>query len=586
MIGVWPRGATPRPAITAGGCLAGLAGLTALSMTWASDDGGAFIEVIRVVTYLGVFVAVVLASGPGRARPWLKGIALGVTLVCVLAVASRLEPTLLPASATAESIQQPQAQMSYPLGYWNAVAACAAIAVALLAWLTAAGTTNWGRAVAAGLMPVPFLVLYLTSARAGVVALLVGVGTLVALAPRRLTILGGLGLGVLGGAVLVTRAATSPDFKAAADTPAAQQEGHVLLGLTLMVVAVVGVLRLLSDSRLQGARLSMQPSPNARRAAIAAAAVTAVVVLVALAPWSFLRDFAAPPQSLTTGSQFASSDLASAAGNGRFQYWEAALDAFASSPLTGIGAGGYEGWWGEHASLRLFVLDAHSLFLETLAELGPLGLLLIVGFLGLAVLAAVRARAEPARRSERAAALAVLVIGTLIAAQDWMWEQPAVFGPVVIAAALLTGPALGPLATDGRSRFGIGVGTLLVGWVAILAAASSLATEAKLRDSDDAVDRDDLAEAVEDAREARALQPWASAPYLQIAQIEQLRGDLPAAQRALDEAIARAPDDWQVWFVAASLDSSTGDAEGLLESTAQTNRLRPDVPFADDSGGS
>lgn len=586
IVGVWPRGLIPRPAITAGGCLAGLAGLTALSMAWASDDGRAFTEVIRVLTYLGVFVAVVLASGSGRGRPWLLGLAWGLTLISVLALASRLEPGLFPMSDTAASIRQPQAQMSYPLGYWNAVAACATMAIALLAWLTAAGKTRWGRSIAAGLMPIPFLDLFLTSSRAGAAALLIGVVILVAIGPRRLTIVGGLSLGVLGAAVLVTRAATSPALQAVEVTPAGRREGDILLALTVVVLAVVAGLRFLSDSRLQGARLSVRPSRRTGVAAIAVAVVAVAVVLVAIRPLSLIANFTAPPQALRTGSELPASGLASSAGYGRFQYWEAAVNAFAGKPLTGIGAGGYEAWWGEHASLRLFVLDAHSLFLEMLGELGLIGLALIVGFLAIAALSAVRGRRDPAGRPERAAALAVLAIGTAIAAQDWMWEQAAVFGSVIVAAAVVTGPALGPLSARGPSRFGVGVGTLLVAWVALVAAAAGLATQMKLRDSDDAVDRGDLAGAVQDAREARALQPWASAPYLQIAQIEQLQGDLPAAEQALTEAIARAPDAWQVWFVAASLDSATGDLEGLVEATAQTNRLRPDVPFADEPGGS
>ena len=73
------------------------------------------------------------------------------------------------------------------------------------------------------------------------------------------------------------------------------------------------------------------------------------------------------------------SHLLSANGSGRWQFWESAVDAFQATPLLGHGAGSYEAWWAEHGSLAVFVRDAHSLYLETLAELGVLGFLLLVG---------------------------------------------------------------------------------------------------------------------------------------------------------------------------------------------------------------
>lgn len=586
IVGVWPRAPVPRPALTAGACLAGLAGLTALSMTWASDDGRAFTEIVRVLTYLGLFVAVVLASGSGRPRPWLLGLAFGLTMVAALALGSRLEPSILPTSEVAETIREPEALASFPLGYWNAVAACAAMAIVLLGWLAASARSRWTRSIAAGLIPIPALDIFLTSSRGGLAALAAGVVVMVAIGPRRLTVAGGLGLGMLGAAVLVTRAATSPSFLAGADTAAARQEGHILLALTVLTVAVVAVLRLLSDSRLQGARLAARPSRGARRAAVAVAAVAAILAIIAASPAEWLSGFAAPSQAPSGGAELATSRLASSTGNGRFQYWEAGLSAFASRPLTGIGAGGYEAWWGEHGSLPATVRDAHSLFVETLAELGPLGLLLILAFLAIVAVTAIRTHRGGTDRAALGAALAVVAVGGVAAAQDWMWEIPAVFGPVIVGAALLTGPAFNPRAAGGRSRFGVGVATLLVGWVAILGGIAGILTELKLNASRDAVDRGDLAGAAQDAREAGALQPWAAAPYLQVAQIQQLRGDLPGAEQAMAEAIARAPDDWRVWFVAASLDAGTGDVQGALDATKRANRLRPNVPYAGDSGRS
>ena len=66
--------------------------------------------------------------------------------------------------------------------------------------------------------------------------------------------------------------------------------------------------------------------------------------------------------------------LTSTEGTGRYQFWNAGWEAFKSDPLKGVGAAGYEPWWAQHGSLDYSVRNAHSLFIETAAELGCVGL--------------------------------------------------------------------------------------------------------------------------------------------------------------------------------------------------------------------
>ena len=47
--------------------------------------------------------------------------------------------------------------------------------------------------------------------------------------------------------------------------------------------------------------------------------------------------------------------------------------------------------------------------------------------------------------------------------------------------------------------------------------------------------------------------------------VEELNGDLRAANRDLGKAIHRAPDDWQLWFVRARLEVKSGDVGGARE---------------------
>ncbi len=60
----------------------------------------------------------------------------------------------------------------------------------------------------------------------------------------------------------------------------------------------------------------------------------------------------------------------------RPHYWHVALDDAAANPVLGSGAGTFGDYWLRHRPVESFARDAHSLYVESLAELGPIGLLL------------------------------------------------------------------------------------------------------------------------------------------------------------------------------------------------------------------
>jgi O-antigen ligase/polysaccharide polymerase Wzy-like membrane protein len=581
--GLWPRAATPGPALAAGLALGGFTALTGLSMLWASDDGRVLAEFVRSAGYLGLFACIVLGTRRGSARTWLGGLAIGVTGVCLLALASRLVPGPFPAQDLTQAIPDARGRLSYPFEYWNALGAVCAVGILLLAWLGAAAAKRWARALCCSLLPALGLTLILTGSRGGVASLAVGLVILVAADRRRVQIAGGLLLGMAGAAILAVTAVVSPELlDGLVETEAARSQGLLLLAVTAAVCAVVGAGRWVADARLSRLRV-----PGPPRWAVITALVAALAAFLVLAdPLHRIDQFATPPSASSSGRALTIEHLASAGGSGRFQYWSVALQAFESRPLTGIGAGGFEAWWGQHGTINLFVRNAHSLFVESLAELGILGLLLICSFLGAPAASGLRRLRDEIPDSALAPALAVLGAGVLTAAIEWTWELPAAFAPTAIAAGLLAGPALASPATPGRTRTGFGVLALMAGWLAILAAAAVLFTVVKINQSQDAVGEGDLDGALLAAREARALQPWAAAPRLQEALVQEVRGDVPGARMAIDQALARAPEDWQVWFVDARIRAAEGDIAGSLWSTEQTNRLRPEFPFLAQNGGS
>jgi tetratricopeptide (TPR) repeat protein len=190
-----------------------------------------------------------------------------------------------------------------------------------------------------------------------------------------------------------------------------------------------------------------------------------------------------------------------------------------------------------------------------------------------------------------------MAAGIASAAIDWTWELPACFSLLVVAAALLCGPATlermpllaaVPEHLDGvrgrafgrrGQRFGLGIAALLIGWAAIWAGGDQFLSEVRLKDSREAASSGELSQAAQNARDAATLQPWASEPRLQQALVEELDGDLEAANADLGEAIARARDDWQLWFVRARLLVKMGDVKGANRALERARELNPRAPF-------
>jgi O-antigen ligase len=123
--------------------------------------------------------------------------------------------------------------------------------------------------------------------------------------------------------------------------------------------------------------------------------------------------------AVSVGSRFSLGD--------RPHYWRVAWAQFEDNPLHGDGAGAFHLYWLERrpdpASLATpDVLDAHSLYLETLAELGLVGFALVLVALAVPVAAAAEGRKDAAVAVAAPAYAAFLVHAGL----DWDWEMPAV----------------------------------------------------------------------------------------------------------------------------------------------------------------
>jgi hypothetical protein len=588
---VVPRRPIPTLAVVAGGCLAAFGALTALSMIWANDAGRTFTEVVRVAGYLGLFVLVVVISARTGPRPWLVGILGGIVIVVTGALLSRFDPSLFGGADRDifAALPASNGKLSYPIGYWNGLAACVALGILLLAWFSSQAASRLGRAAATGLLPAFGLALYLTSSRGGIAATLVGGCAVLVLAHGRARVLGAFALGGATAVVLAVLASQRDDLTQALTTHEAYVQGREMAVATVLCIVVVAAARYAADGWLR----RVQVSRAAVLRGLAAVVVAGLVVLAFSHPIDRIREFSDASDIAGASSATGAGHLTASSGTGRGQFWDQAVDAFDSNPVIGIGGGNYEMWWNLHHTIDVVTVDAHSLYLQTLAELGILGLLLLLGFLGTVVFAGWRAVARLSDSGEGGnampVALALFLAGLTSAVFDWTWQLPAAFVPLIVMAALLSGPASQPaeaLVPAGVTRlrprwrvrggqYGLGMATLVCAWIAVLVAGDQLVASIQLDNSRTALANGDVESAAQAARNAAAIQPWSSEAQLQLALVERQGGDLAAAEQAVQKAVQKASYDWEAWLAAAEIRAATGNRTAAEFSLAAANRLSP-----------
>lgn len=571
------------------GVLAVFAGWTALGVSWSSSSGRSVTEAARVLTYVGVLLLALLIGGRDRMRATIGAIAAGCAVIALIALLSRLHPQWFPADELARQLVGVQSRLRYPVQYWNALAGLTALGLPLIIWATVSARAVALRALAAAVVPAMALTIYFTYSRTGALAALVAIIAFVALSERRLALLPPLlGLGLISSLVIWQASGRTALVDNLGDATAHSQ-GTAMIAIVLGAgLLAAGLIWALTAGERNG-RLPRLPAVPKRRAAIIAAAVAAVAVIGFLAIGGIGQ----------TGEQFDnfkraegvadnSARLTSIGGNGRWQYWSAAVEAAQTDWLKGIGPGTYQFWWNEHRDYLGIIRDAHSLFIETLGELGIVGLLLIGGFCALIlVLGSVRAlRSAGERRGELAALTAAALVFVLAAGVDWLWELavlPVAF--LFVAAAILNPPreeeAGAPIGRRSEAALRIGGGLLALGAAALLYFPTFGATE--LAESQDDFRAGDLAGALAHAENAEDLQPYSAAPQMQAAFVHERAGELSRAATDARAAAEREPDNWEIFYLLSRIQAQRGKEGSALiafRRAHQLNPLSPDLTLA------
>jgi len=560
---------------------------TALSIPGSESQERTVAELGKVAAYLGVFVLALSVVGRTAARHALNGLACAIGLIALLAVLSRLQPQFFPDNDLARFFGESSARkLAFPFNYWNALAAFIAIGLPLVLRAATSARSLGAQAVAAAAVPIMVLGVFFSVSRGGAIALAAAAVAWILLTPDRLPkLLTAVTCGA-GAAILLAAADQRDALQTGIAGALAREQGDsllammavVCLGVALVQVAVGLVVR-------HGKRPAWTVLPR-KRAPFVFAAVAVVAVLIAISAgvpstlsqqWTDFKTLNAPAKINAGEDAFAR--LQSLSGNGRYQYWLKAADAAQTRPLGGIGSGTFEFWWARNSTIDGFIRDAHSLYLETFAELGLVGLALLVGLLGWALTVGVQrsvGRLSSEHRGVMAAATAGCVGFAIAAAGEWIWELAAIAAAllVLVAVILAGGRRLGAPARDGGSTVPriVLVGAAILGLVAV---SIPLAGTTALRESQAAARTGDLDPALAQARSAQAVQPYGATAQVQKALVLERAGDVNGAAAAIRTATEREPTNWRPWLIRSRIEAARQRPQAAVQAFRRARALNP-----------
>ena len=262
--------------------------------------------------------------------------------------------------------------------------------------------------------------------------------------------------------------------------------------------------------------------------------------------------------NLTTSSNL-NSRLFSLSSHGRTQLWHVAWRQFEAHPVFGGGGGSFEQYWNRNRPSVQTVRDAHSVYLQTLAELGVPGLVMLLGVLAIPF-AGFRARGQPLVPVALGAYAGLLVHF----AYDWDWQLPG-----VTLAGLFCGLAA-LVAGRERSRavvLGTRARAILLGAAGVCAAFTVVALVGNIAVSraQSAVNDGRYGKAESNARRATEWAPWSARSWVLLGQAQAGLSRDPEAVDSLRRAVASDPTNYRYWLGLAAVAQGRERVRALQE---------------------
>jgi O-antigen ligase len=381
-------------------------------------------------------------------------------------------------------------------------------------------------------------------------------------------------------------------------------------------IAIVAMVLLLGAA---GLGIGFATARRKRSAAARRQAGTAILIGLALIPLVVAGALALSERGLTGSLSHGWTQLTdphastppnepgrlTAVGSVRARYWNQALRIFQARPLLGAGAGGYATTRPKFREDTLDVRHAHGYVVQTLADLGIVGLLVSLALLAAWLAAAGRAAGLDPRgatagapfSAERIGLLTLLSIVVVFGVHsfvDWTWFIP---GNAVIALLCAgwvagRGPVAGLPGGSGIMAAAHGAGARLRGGprlggaaaIGVVVIAVSWATYQPLRsvhageDALSALESGNVDGARRAALHARDINPLSIEPLFDLAVIETAAKRPEAARAALEDAALLQPSNADPWLHLAEFDLAAGLPRAAIADLGPALSLDPRSP--------
>jgi O-antigen ligase/Tfp pilus assembly protein PilF len=629
--GLWPVG-----------LMLAFTALTAVSIVWSVQPDVSWQESGRMLAYSAVFGAGValVRVVPERWPAILGGLTLAAVVVCAYALLTKVFPSLAPLNLFA--------RLNEPYGYWNAVGLTAAMGVICCMWLGARrGGHALLRALAYPAMGLLLLTLVLAYSRGALVALALGLLLWFCVVPLRLRSAALLIAGALGALAVAAwdfskHALSSEGVPLAERATAGHQLGALVLAM-LVLLTIAGIAIGFITAR-------RAPSLVLRRRAGALLLAAIVLAVIAFAgalahsqrgftgsishTFDTLTNPNAKPPPNTPGRLTAVASV-------RARYWKEALQVFDAHPLLGAGAGGYAIAHLRYETQTLEVRHAHGFVVQTLADLGLVGLLLALALL-LAWMAAagrpthlfnrrwtswrawlrVRSGAPPGWRrlgereltrygAERIGMLSMLCVVVVFGAHsliDWTWYVPGNACVALLCAGWLAGrgelaPAAGagdpaPSARAARERPPASAGALrwpsawpqptytrmAVAGAVVVAALLAMWSQWQPQRSEEAAQQADAqleahhqAAATAAADSAVSRDPLSIGALFTLANVQEQSGQQQLARATLERAVRTQPSNPESWLALGRYELQDDDPAAAVGALQAAIYLDPEL---------
>ena len=297
----------------------------------------------------------------------------------------------------------------------------------------------------------------------------------------------------------------------------------------------------------------------------------------------------------------------------RGRYWRNAGHIFADHPVLGTGAGTFGTARLRYRTDQLVARHAHGFFAQTMADMGSLGLAVVLLFSAAwlatvfrvrrrtaALVAAARGRTgawDAERVGIVALALSALVFG-IHSALDWTWFVPGCAALGIFAAGFVAGRGPLPvLATAGApaamvsyrppsarawlklprspARVGVGLAVLVAALICAWAVWQPERSDSAVHEALTLVTQGRFQAAIAKADDAHRLDPLSPKPLLVKSALQDSAGQKAAALATLQSAVIHQPSNPQLWLSLADYELNLHNPNAALQALGAALYLDP-----------